>query len=112
MERSDADLIGEIAELAERALPTPEERAAYGDVGAGWYVVSNWQDFCVNVNDSPRATYDGARELGTVPNGTLLYVLSAPGYRGLHVSGGVWGRIKWNGSVAWVPMNLLMRVRT
>ncbi|MBE5807616.1 MAG: hypothetical protein E7317_04675 [Clostridiales bacterium] len=112
VERSDADLIGEIAELAERALPTPEERAAYGDVGAGWYVVANWQDFCVNVNDSPRATYDGARELGTVPNGTLLYVLSAPGYRGLHVSGGVWGRIKWNGSVAWVPMNLLMRVRT
>ena len=108
---SDVDLLNQIVEVAQQTLPKTEIRTEYNGTGAGWYVVANWQDFCVNVNDEPRATYDGAHELGTIPNGTLVYVLSAPGYRGLHVSGGVWGRVLWKGGIAWVPMNLLIRVR-
>ena len=107
----DSALIDEVAAMARRALPPSAAREAHTDEGAGWYVVANWLDFCVNVNDRPRATYDGAREMGTIANGTLLYVLSAPGYKGLHVSGGVWGKIVWQGREAWVPMNLLIKLR-
>lgn len=107
----DTALLERITETARKALPSVPLREEHADANAGWYVVANWMDFCVNVNDSPRSTYVGARELDTVPNGTLLYVLSAPGYRGLHVSSGVWGKILWQGSIAWVPMNLLIRVK-
>ncbi len=108
----DAALLDGVAALARGTLPPKETRQEHEGPNAGWYVVANWMDFCVNVNDSPRATYDSARELDTMPNGTLVYVLSAPGYQGLHVSPGVWGKIVWRGEIAWIPMNLLIRLNS
>ncbi len=104
------DLLKWMNALAHSALPSAKVLEEHTGPNAGWYVVANWLDICVNVNDTPYATYDGAKELGTVPNGTLLYVLSAPGYQGLHVSFGVWGKIIWKNTIAWVPMNLLVRI--
>ena len=109
--KEDAELLSEIQTAAERALPSREIRAAQAGVNAGWYVVSDWMDFEVSVNDVPKPTYHGAKQLGTIPNGTILYVLEAPGYQGLHISAGVWGKIVWEDAVAWVPMNLLVKLR-
>ncbi len=108
--QDDRALREAVAAAALNALPPGEVRLEHTGPNAGWYVVANWMDFCVNVNDTPRSTYVGARELDTMPNGTLIYVLSAPGYRGMHVSSGVWGKILWKGEIAWVPMNLLVRL--
>ena len=94
---------------ARSALAQAAARLPNGE-NAGWYVVANWMDSCVNLNDRPQSTYDGAEELGTVPNGCLLFVLSAPGYRGLHSSSGVWGEVIYRDQPGYVPMNLLVRV--
>ena len=99
-----------IASLAKTALPPDEVRARYQDDGAGWYAVANWLDADILVNDAPKPTYDGSNALGTVENGSLVYVLSGQGYRGLHASNGIWGRIWWHGTIAWIPMNLLVRI--
>lgn len=96
--------------FGEEALPPAEIRARYHDAGTGWYVVANWLDVDIVVNDAPKASYEGSTSLGTIANGTLIYVLSAQGYRGLHASSGVWGRVWWGGEIAWVPMNTLVHI--
>ena len=103
-------LVEEIADLAAAALPPEDLRRSASAENAGFYVVSNWLDFSISVNDSPRSTYQGAKELGSLPNGRLVYVQYAPGYQGLRVSPGVWGKISWRGGTAWIPMNLLTRL--
>ena len=105
-----ADPVPALTSIASTALPPEEVRAAHGGEGAGWYVVANWLDFDIYVNDVPRPTYDDAHELGKLSNGTLVYVLNAEGYQGLHASGGVWGSIWWHGVIAWIPMNLMIRI--
>ena len=107
----DRDPVEAISALAREALGSIPSQPGLPGEQAGLYVVANWMDMCVNVNDAPRSTYEGAGELGTLPNGTLLYVLSAPGYQGLHVSSGVWGKIIWHEGTAWVPMNLLIHLK-
>ena len=94
------------------ALAQAASRLPHGSGNAGWYVVANWMDNCVNLNDRPQSTYDGAEELGTIPNGRLIYVLSAPGYRGLHSSSGIWGKVFFRDQMGYVPMNLLVLVDT
>ena len=93
-----------------QALPPEEVRSRYRDEGTGWYVVANWLDMDILINDAPKPSYEGANPLGTIANGTLVYILNAQGYRGLHASSGVWGRIWWKGAIAWIPMNLLVRI--
>ena len=107
---SGSDPISQLTALAEDALPPPDVLRQYQDAGSGWYVVANWLDIDILINDAPKPTYEGARAYGTLANGTLVYVLSGEGYKGLHASNGVWGRIWWQGIVAWIPMNLLVRI--
>ena len=108
--QDESNPIRQLTSLAAETLPSDEVCARYHDEGTGWYVVANWLDFEIVINDTPRPTYEGASALGTVANGTLVYVLSAQGYQGLHVSSGVWGRVWWHGAIAWIPMNLLVRI--
>ena len=103
-------LVEALSAAAHAALPSEDENRAYAGDNAGLYVVSNWLDFSISVNDTPRSTYVGAKELGCLYNGTMVYVLYAPDYRGLRVSPNVWGRILWHGEPAWIPMNLLTRI--
>ena len=75
-----------IIQLFESALPPSDILATADPSSCGWYVVANWLDFQISVNDSPMPTYDGAMQLTEINNGTIIYVLSAPGYKVLHVS--------------------------
>jgi len=109
-EKNGRALVQALAAAATAALPPEEVNRVYSGENAGLYVVSNWLDFSISVNDTPRSTYAGAKELGCLYNGTLVYVLNAPGYRGLRVSPNVWGMIAWHGGTAWIPMNLLTRI--
>lgn len=77
---------------------------------AGWYAVANWTDVCIALNNTPGATYDGARLLDTIPNGALIYIIGATGYGGLHNSPRCWGCTEWRGVRGYVPMNLLVRL--
>ncbi|MBQ8161415.1 MAG: hypothetical protein IJ083_11815 [Clostridia bacterium] len=95
---------------AVSALPEEEKVQEHMGQGCGWYVVANWMDDCIAVNDAPHATYDGANMVDTMSNGTLVYVMAAEGYRGLHVSPAVWGKVMVKGRLAYVPMNLLVKV--
>ena len=103
-------LVRALTAAATAALPPEDVDWVDPAENAGLYVVSNWLDFSISVNDSPRSTYAGAKELGCLYNGTLVYVLHAPGYQGLRVSPNVWGMIVWHGGRAWIPMNLLTRI--
>ena len=109
-ETEGRDPAGELSKVAMATLPPAEVRALYHDAGTGWDVVANWLDIDILINDAPKPSYEGANSLGTAVNGTLVYVLSAQGYRGLHASNGVWGRVWWHGTMAWIPMNLLVRI--
>lgn len=106
----DQQLVESVTLSAQAALAQASSRLPCPGENAGWYVVANWMDTCVNLNDQPCSTYDGAQELGTVPNGQLLFVLSAPGYRGLHDNPGVWGQVLYQNQMGYVPMNLMVRL--
>lgn len=92
------------------ALPSASILAQADEATCGWYAVANWLDFSISVNDRPIPSYDGAMVLGTLANGMVIYVLEARGYKGLHVSKGVWGRIVWQDGFAWIPMNLTVKL--
>lgn len=100
-------------QLADRLLaliPDAQAMAESDPATRGWYIAANWMDLRTSVNDSPLTTYDGAKQLAEITNGTVVYVLSATGYNGLHVSKGVWGKILWQGRPAWLPMNLMVKI--
>ena len=105
-------LLGSAAACFRGALPEKAVLAARTGPNAGWYIVANWTDLSISVNARPLPSYDGGEKQGELENGTLVYVLSAPGYRGLHVSAGVWGLIQWKGQPAYIPMNLTVRLKT
>lgn len=105
-----ADIAPIIAAL-ERSMPPSEMLSTVDPATGGWYVASNWLDLFISVNDIPAPTYDGANQLGEITNGTVMFVLSAPGYKGLHLSKGVWGKVIWKGQVAWIPMNLMTKIQ-
>lgn len=100
----------ELVQYLQQSLPFLPEDEDTDPETAGWYVVANWLDLDISVNDKPWPSYDGAVSLGDLRNGTLVYVLEAPGYKGLHVSQNVWGRIRWHDGYAWIPMNLMVRI--
>ena len=105
-------LLAQTETLFRQALPPEKIRNEHADDTAGWYIVANWTDLTISVNTYPRPSYDGGVKLGDLENGTLVYVLSAPGYRGLHVSANVWGKILWQGRLAYIPMNLMVKLQT
>ncbi len=76
----------------------------------GWYVVANWTDPHIYLNDKPAATYNGARFLSAVPNGAVIYVIDIKEYNGLHNTPAVWGYTRYFGVEGYVPMNLLVRL--
>lgn len=78
---------------------------------AGWYVVANWTDPCVALNDTARATYRGAVLMDQVMNGTPIYVFMASGYEGLNKSSGCWGYTYYHGKFGYVPMTYLIRLK-
>ena len=80
----------ELAAILIAPPPVPPD-AAYLSRFAGWYVVANWTDPHVALNDTPRPTYSGAQLQTTVPNGTPIYIVMASDYRGLNRSAGNWG---------------------
>ena len=108
---SAATLLAQAEALFRNALPPDDVRAGQADETAGWYIVANWTDLSISVNTHPRPSYDGGVKLGELENGMPVYVLSAPGYRGLHVSANVWGKIMWNGRLAYIPMNLMVKLK-
>ena len=100
------------ARLAEATTMMPEGsvNAESFRACAGWYVVANWTDDRVSINDLPRPTYHGSKSLATVCNGRAIYVLMASGYLGLNRSPGCWGLACVDGITGYVPMNLLIRL--
>jgi len=90
------------------ALPTDTSFIKGGSAN-GWYVVANWTDECVSLNDKPWATYVGAKELAQIKNGTLLYV-SAAEYHGIHCSPSLWGYTQYKGIIGCVPLNLMVKI--
>lgn len=99
-----------LAEQFRALMPDAQAMAESDPETRGWYIAANWMDVRTSVNDGPLSTHDGAEQLAEIPNGTVVYVLSAPGYNGLHVSKGVWGKILWQGRPAWLPMNLMVKI--
>jgi len=77
----------------------------------GWYVVANFSDPLIALNDQPGATYKGTTMLTAVPNGAVLWISSATGYNGLRNSPGCWGETSYNGQRGFVPMNLLVKLK-
>ena len=76
----------------------------------GWYLVANWCDDHVYLNDARKANFRGATTLETIPNGTLLYITEIFEYKGMHNSPDQWGYTVYNGHEGYVPMNLIQRV--
>lgn len=99
-----------LAEHFRARMPDAQDMAESDPETRGWYIAANWMDVRTSINDSPMPTYEGAKQLAEITNGTVVYVLSAPGYNGLHVSKGIWGKIIWQGRPAWLPMNLMVKI--
>lgn len=100
-------LLQEIRQTVMRQpLPRGQEHQAHD----GWYVVANWTDPHIALNDMPKPTYNGATALSAIPNGTVLYVINISDYNGLHNSSGIWGYTGYRGYEGYVPMNLLVRI--
>ena len=91
-------------------LPKPQSETLDCQPFDGWYLVSNWCDDHVCLNDSRKPNFRGATTLEEIPNGTLLYIMEIFDYKGLHNSPDQWGYTVYNGHEGYVPMNLLQRL--
>lgn len=92
------------------SVPCPMSADPASRPSDGWYVVANWTDEGICLNDAPAPDYRGARMLTFIPNGSVLYVTMAAGYDGLHKSPGVWGYTAFQSFRGFIPMNLLVRL--
>lgn len=74
------DLQGDAAaqHLAQQIAIARQHRTSFypmhGQTSDGWYVVANWTDEIIAMNDAPFPDYDGSSTLMYIPNGTVLYV--------------------------------------
>ena len=73
---------------------------------AGYYVVKG-TDGRLAINSGHGSSASGFTQLGTIPEGTKIYISKASGYYGRGKSSGHWGHVTYNGVSGLCAMNYL-----
>jgi len=94
----------------ETASTSPSTCSKCSTSYAGDYIVAGTDGSLAISSIHAPSTSAGAKQLGTIPEGTTIHITAATGYNGYKKSSGNWGHVTYNGVSGYCAMNYLQKV--